>query len=98
MNRAKYKTRFPISAPQAFRAGELTGIDATDLQLVDLLRWGVEDIGRIWGVSAGRLNQMSGGGAGVRTQALQDQLRDFEATCIGPIAKIVDAGVYQRHC
>jgi len=74
----------PMSIP-AFSIG--------DLNVVELLRWTVEDICRVYGVSPSRLGQMSGGGAGVRTQALQDQLTDFEATACRPVARMVDAAL-----
>ena len=37
-----------------------------------------------------RVGQMSGGGAGVRTQSYQDQIADFEGQTIKPVAEIVD--------
>lgn len=74
----------PMAVP-AFSMGDLNAIDA--------LRWTVEDICRVYGVAPARLGQLSGGGAGVRTQALQDQLTDFEATAIRPVAAMIDGGL-----
>jgi len=65
--------------------------DAEDFKAIELLRWTLEDVARAYNISPSRLGQMSGGGAGVRTQALQDQLTDFEAMAIRPVAHMADA-------
>ena len=85
-------TRIPIVQP-GVTPTSMPAFSLGDLSVVELLRWTVEDICRVYGVSPSRLGQMSGGGAGVRTQALQDQLTDLEATAIRPVAAILDGAL-----
>ena len=84
------RNELPVLPPQ-IKGGRIPTIDASDIATLEILRWGVEDICRIYGVSPARVGQMSGGGAGVRTQSLQDQAADFEKFAIAPVAKIVDS-------
>lgn len=76
--------------PPGLEGGRVPGLDQADALALDILRWTVEDLARIYSVSPGRLGQMSGGGAGVRTQAYQDQVSDFAHFAAEPIARRVD--------
>ena len=84
--------KVPVIAP-AMTAESMQAFSIGDLNIVEFLRWTVEDICRVYGVSPARVGQMSGGGAGVRTQALQDQMTDFERTAIRPVAAMCDAAL-----
>jgi len=86
---ARAERRIPI-LPAAMQPTNVAAFATTDTLILELLRWSVEDVARIWGVAPARLGQMSGGGAGVRTQGLQDQLTDFEATAVRPVARMLD--------
>ena len=86
------QVRAPV-LPPGLQGGALNAFAVGDLNIVEFLRWTVEDICRIYGIAPARIGQLSGGGAGVRTQVLQDQLTDFEATAIRPVAAMMDAAL-----
>ena len=73
--------------------GRIESLSQADALLIEILRWTVEDISRIYGISPARLSQMSGGGAGVRVQAFIDQVADFERFAVAPVAAMLDAAL-----
>ena len=79
--------------PPGVEGGTVPGLAQGDALALDILRWSVEDIARIYGVSPGRLGQMSGGGAGVRTQRYVDQVSDFAHFAAAPVAKRIDSAL-----
>ena len=79
--------------PPGAKGTMIPSLSEGDLQLVDILRWGVEDIARIWNMAPSRLGQLSGGGAGVRTQTFIDQMADFEVFTISPVCRRIDAAL-----
>ena len=78
-------TLAPGLAPSA-----IPGLSQADVIAVDFLRWTVEDMCRVYSVAPGRVGQMSGAGAGVRTQGYQDQVADFAKFAAQPVARKVD--------
>ena len=91
-NTAREKSVVPVLAP-GIEVGAVPGLTQGDALALDILRWSVEDIARIYGVSPGRLGQMSGGGAGVRTQRYIDQVSDFAHFAAAPVAKRIDSAL-----
>ena len=89
-NTAREQGIMPI-LPPGVEGSALPGLAQGDALALDILRWSVEDIARIYGVSPGRLGQMSGGGAGVRTQRYIDQVSDFAHFAAEPVARRMDA-------
>ena len=63
-------------------------LSATDLQLVELLKWGVEDVARAFNVSPIRLGHYH---AGFRARAFEQQATDFERYTAHPLALRVTA-------
>ena len=70
-----------------------SGFPNTDIRTVEILKWAVEDVCRVWNIAPARLGQQSGGGAGIRTQTIAEQLTDLEIVTVGPLAKRMDAAM-----
>ena len=79
--------------PPGLSGGFVPGLQPADLAIIELLRWTVEDICRVYSISPARMAQQSGGGAGVRTQKLTDQLTDLERTAVAPVAQLFDSAL-----
>ena len=65
-----------------------TGVSSADTQLIDILRWGVEDIARAYLLSPVRLGQYM---SGVRVSGFKDQAADFERYSIANLSETIDA-------
>ena len=71
----------PIFMPAGTTLKRLQTLSNVDLQLIDFLRWGVEDIARIFGVSPVRLGHYH---EGMRARTFEAQTTDFERFSIAP--------------
>lgn len=61
--------------PPGVKLERLNSISNVDMQLIDLLRWGVEDIARVWRISPARLGHFY---EGMRVAGMEAQFTDFE--------------------
>ena len=74
--------------PPGIEVQKLQSLSSVDLQLVDLLKWGVEDIARVWNISPVRLGHYH---TGMRARTFEAQAVDFERYTITDLAKAIDA-------
>ena len=79
--------------PPGMEPAQLFSLSEADIRTVEILRWAVEDIARVWNVAPARLAQQAGGGAGVRTQTFREQMTDLEVITIKPLADRLDAAL-----
>ena len=77
--------------PPGIAAASIPALLESDIRAIEILRWAVEDVCRVWCVAPARIGQQSGSGAGVRTQTFIEQMSDLEATAIRPVAERLDA-------
>ena len=89
---AAKKNKIPV-LPPGIESALLEAFSPVDIQLLDLMRWGVEDICGVYGVSPARLGHLPGGGAGIRTQSFRDQMSDLEQMAVRPVAGMVDSSL-----
>ena len=71
----------------------LGGLSSVDMQLVELLKWSVEDVARVWGISPIRLGHYH---EGFRVATFEQQASDFERYTIYALAKRFDAQLNQK--
>ena len=71
----------------------LGGLSSVDMQLVELLKWSVEDVARVWGISPIRLGHYH---EGFRVATFEQQAADFERYTIYALAKRFDAQLNQK--
>lgn len=74
--------------PPAVQLAKATMISAVDLQLIDLLKWGVEDMARVFGISPFRLGHYQ---QGYRVMSFEMQSADFERYTAAPDAAVFDS-------
>lgn len=73
MDKAKHEKKIPM-LPPGVKLEKFDSISNVDLQLVELLRWGVEDIARVWRISPVRLGHFH---EGMRVAGMEAQFTDF---------------------
>lgn len=81
--------RMPV-LPPGLEGGSVPGFSQADELAIEILRWSLEDMARVYSIAPSRLGQMSGGGAGVRTQDYQDQVSDLAHFASAPVSDRVD--------
>lgn len=74
--------------PPGMDVARMGSLSAVDLQLVDILKWSVEDIARVYNVSPIRLGHYH---EGFRVSTFEAQASDFERYTIYPLALRVGA-------
>ena len=79
--------------PPGVKPEKLGGISSVDMQLVELLKWSVEDIARVWGISPIRLGHYH---EGFRVATFEQQASDFERYTIYGLARRFDAQLNQK--
>ena len=73
--------------PPGIKLDRLNQLTSVDLQVVDLLRWIVEEVARVYNVSPVRLGQLV---TGMRTAGYEQQSADYVRYTIGPRAEALD--------
>lgn len=66
--------KIPI-LPPGITLERIQVLSASDMQLIELLKWGVEDVARVWGLSPVRLGHYH---EGMRSSTFEHQATDFE--------------------
>ena len=83
---ARNAGRVPV-LPPGIKLERAQALSANDLQLIELLKWGVEDMARVFGVSPIRLGHYY---QGMRVRGFEMQAVDFERYSILPKTHIID--------
>lgn len=74
--------------PPGITFGEKAGLSSVDLQLIDVLRWSVEEVCRVWQVPPRMVGHYH---AGLRAESrLSTQAEDFERWAVRPRTRPVD--------
>ena len=84
---AKEKNQIPV-LPPGVELKRIQALSASDMQLIEVLKWGVEDVARIWGMSPVRLGHYY---EGLRVATFEYQATDFERFTISPKAMVLDS-------
>lgn len=92
LGRAEKAGKMILLAP-GLEVGQLAALSALDLQLIEILRWGVEDICRVFGVSPVRLGHFH---EGMRARTFEQQAVDFERYSIMPRVKEIDSQLTRK--
>lgn len=79
--------------PPGVEVAQLQPITAMDLQLIELLKWGVEEIARVFGVSPVRLGHYQ---EGMRARTFEAQAVDFERYSVMPRVAEMDAQLTRK--
>ena len=75
---ARQRGEIPV-LPPGFSVATTGGMSAVDIQTIELLRWSVEDIARVWNVPPRLLHHYH---EGFRVAAFESQQADYERTSI----------------
>ncbi len=74
--------------PPGFKIEQLNAFSADDLQLIELLKWGLEDIARVFMISPVRLGHYH---EGMRSRTFEAQAVDFERYTIQLRTSLIDS-------
>ena len=77
-----------VVLPPGVETVEGNKLSAVDLQLIEALKWNVEDIARVWSISPWRLGHFP---AGVRRPEFSAENAAFERTACRPWARMADS-------
>lgn len=92
LGRAEKAGKMILLAP-GLEVGQLAALSALDLQLIEILRWGVEDVCRVFGVSPVRLGHFH---EGMRARTFEQQAVDFERYSIMPRVVEIDSQLTRK--
>ena len=76
--KARKEGRIPV-LPPGFNAASTGGMSAVDIQVIEVLRWSVEDVARVWNVPPRLLHHYH---EGFRVAAFEAQAADWERNSI----------------
>ena len=79
--------------PPGIEPAGMDGMSAVDMQLIELLKWSVEDIARVFNVPPARLGHYH---EGFRVSTFQHQAADWERYTIYPLALALDAQLNRK--
>ena len=79
--------------PPGIEVANMHSISNLDLALVDILKWGVEDVARVFNLSPIRLGHFQ---TGMRARTFEAQAVDFERYSIMPHAEVMDAQLTRK--
>ena len=79
--------------PPGIEVANIHSLSNLDLALVDLLKWGVEDIARVFNISPARLGHFH---AGMRARTFEMQAVDFERYSIMPHTELMDSQLTRK--
>ena len=92
MKQAKEKDWIPV-LPPGVTIERMQTLSNTDLQLIDLLKWGVEDMARVFGVPPARLGHYY---RGFRQQDVEQRGAEFERFSISPHTGMTDSQLTRK--
>ena len=89
---AKDKNQTPV-LPPGVELKRIQALSASDMQLIELLKWGVEDVARVWDMSPIRLGHYY---EGMRVSTFEHQAADFSRYTISPKATVCDSQLTRK--
>ena len=85
MQQSRNSKKIPV-LPPGVSIDRMEQLKSSDLEIVNLLKWGVEDVARVWGVSPFRLGHFH---EGRRMPKFEEQAEDFERYTISEHAEMM---------
>lgn len=89
-NMARQQGKIPILLP-GYKISTVGGVSAADLQIVELLRWGVEDLARVWNINPILLGSTRGS-----RQPLRELVEQYTRWTLRPPVQRIQAVLTHR--